>query len=186
MNANKIDIEVIKLIIRAIARSDSLDAMGNQLTQLLVSAMEIKGATLFALNPVTEELEILASFGLSVHFVNKGPVIAPKSIGWAANRESVIISDTSSSDQLQYPDQAKEEGIASIVSIPVIFHGRIIGALRLYHHEVWEISEEDLDALNVIAENIGMAMMYSRILIALRDVKSTVNDIHSVWLESAV
>lgn len=186
MSANKIDIDVIKLITRAIARSDSLDAMGNQLTQLLVSAMEIKGATIFALNPESEELEILASFGLSIRFVNKGPVIAPKSIGWAANREPVLISDISESDQLQYPDQAKEEGIASIVSIPVIFHGRIIGALRLYHGDVWDITEEDLDALNVIAENIGMAMMYSRILNALTAIKSTVNDIHSVWLETAV
>lgn len=183
---NKIDIDVIKLVTRTIARSDNLDTMGNQLTQVLVSAMEIKGATIFALNPDTEELEILASFGLSIAFVNKGPVLAPKSIGWSANREAVVISDVSESDRLQYPDQAKDEGIAAIVSIPVVFHGRIIGALRLYQGEVWEISDPDLDALNVIAENIGMAMMYTRILNALQSVKNTVNDVHTVWLETNI
>jgi hypothetical protein len=46
--------------------------MSNQLTQILVGALGIMGATIFVLNPELEELEILASSGLSVNYINKG------------------------------------------------------------------------------------------------------------------
>ena len=180
---DKIDIGIFKTVIRIIAQPDNLETMGNRLTNLLVSALDIKGTTIFVLNPETEELEILASFGLSINFINKGPVIATRSIGWASDREPIVISDITKSNRLQYPEHLKEEGIAAIVSIPIIFHGKIIGALRLYHYEVWDISGQDLDSLSAIAENIGMAMLYSRILNALLSVKNAVDDVHTIWLE---
>jgi hypothetical protein len=39
-----------------------------------------------------------------------------------------------------------------------------------------------VDSLRLLGDNIGLAMMYTRVLNALRQVKDTVNDIHSVWL----
>lgn len=76
----KINIDIFKVVTRAIAESDNLVIMANHLTQLLVGAMEIKGCTIFVLNPETKELEILASFGLSINYINKGPVLSNKSI----------------------------------------------------------------------------------------------------------
>jgi signal transduction protein with GAF and PtsI domain len=180
---DKIDIDIFKTVIRTIAQPDDLETMGNRLTNLLVTGLDIKGSTIFALNPETEELEILVSFGLSINYINKGPVIATRSIGWASNREPIVISDITKSNLLQYPERAKEEGIAAIVSLPIIFYGKIIGALRLYHHDVWDISGQDLDSLSAIAESLGMAMLYNRILNALLSVMNTVDDVHTIWLE---
>ena len=66
---NKIDINIFKIVTKAIAESNDLVIMANHLTQLLVSALEIKGCTLFALNSVTKELEVLASFGMSINYI---------------------------------------------------------------------------------------------------------------------
>jgi transcriptional regulator with GAF, ATPase, and Fis domain len=85
---------------------------------------------------------------------------------------------------LQYPKEAEEEGIGAIVSLPIKFYGKNIGALRLYHHEQWEISAQDVDSLLVLAENIGLAMMYTRLLNALKEVKETVNQVHSIWFNA--
>ena len=46
---NKIDINIFKIVTKAIAESNDLVIMANHLTQLLVGALEIKGCTLFAL-----------------------------------------------------------------------------------------------------------------------------------------
>ena len=183
---DKIDLEIFKVITSTIIKAENLESMGDKLVQVLVSALGIKGSTIFALNPETAELEIMAASGLSMAYVNKGPLLAGKSISFEANREAVVISDISKTNRLQYPEYAKEEGIAAVVSVPITFHNRIIGALRLYHHEVWDVSEKDLDSIKVIASNIGVAMMYSRIMNALIAIKSTVSDIHSVWLEPKV
>ena len=179
----KIDIDIYKVVFRAIAESDNLEIMANHLTQLLVAALEIKGCTLFALNPETEELEILASFGLSMKYLNKGPLLTGKSIGATLKREPVVIRDVQNSDRLQYPDDAKKEGIGAIISVPIIFNTYTIGALRLYHHSAWEISEKDIDSLLVLAENIGLAMTYTRLLNALQNIRNTLEDIQPIGWE---
>ena len=174
---DKIDINIFKVVTHAIAKSADPEMMANHLTQLLVGTLDIKGCSLFVLNPKTKELENLASFGLSIGYLNKGPIIFDKSIGCVQDRESIVIRDIAKSDLLQYPDEAKQEGIASIISTPIIFSGDTIGALRLYHREPWDISDHDMDSLLLLSENIGLALMYTRLLNALQTVKESVNEI---------
>ncbi len=171
---NKIDINIFKVVTRAIAESDNLGIMANHLTQLLVGALEVKGCTIFALNLENKELEVLASFGMSLKYMNKGPVVFDKSIGCIQEKDSIVIKDIAKTDLLQYPEEAIEEGIGAIISVPILFHGDTIGALRLYHHETWNISDQDVDSLILLGENIGLAMMYTRLLNATQSIKETV------------
>jgi signal transduction protein with GAF and PtsI domain len=179
----KIDIDIFKVVFRAIAESDNLEIMTNHLTQLLVAALEIKGCTLFALNQESQELEVLASFGLSMKYLHKGPLLTGKSIGATLAKKPIVIRDVNKTDLLQYPDDAKNEGIGAIISVPIIFNRSAIGALRLYHHDAWEISEKDIDSLLVLAENIGLAMTYTRLLNALQAIRYTVDDMQSIGIE---
>jgi signal transduction protein with GAF and PtsI domain len=169
----KIDIDIFKVVFRAIAESDNLEIMTNHLTQLLVAALDIKGCTLFALNQESEELEVLASFGLSMKYLHKGPLLT----------KPIVIRDVNKTDLLQYPDDAKNEGVGAIISVPIIFNSNAIGALRLYHHDAWEISDKDIDSLLVLAENIGLAMTYTRLLNAIQTIRYTVDDIQSIGRE---
>ena len=179
---DRIDIDIYKVVNRAIAASDNLEDMAAQLTHLLVGALGIKGSTIFVLNPDTEELEALASFGLSINYMNKGPVLVKKSLDHQLRGEPIVIRDVSTSDRLQYPKDAEKEGIHAIISLPVKLHGKLIGVLRLYHYEKWDISDQDLDSLMIFAENMGLALMYIRLLQAVKAVKETVGEIHPVWL----
>ena len=157
----KITIDVFKTVTKAVAQSENLDIMSNHLAQLLVAALAIKGCAIYVLEHETKQLQQVASFGLSPKYLMKGPIEADKSLAINLEGKPVIISDLSEDINLQYPDEAKQEGIAAILSIPIVFLGEVIGALRLYHHEVWHISEQDLDSLQLLAETIGLAMSYT-------------------------
>ena len=180
----KIDMDIFKAVTRAIAESDNLEMMTNHLTQLLVGALDIKGCTIFALSPENGELEVLASFGLSISYLNKGPLLTKKSITATLKGKPIVIRDVNHTDWLQYPQEAKKEGIGAIVAMPIKFYDKVIGALRLYHHKTWEISDKDLDSLLLLAEIIGLAMTYTRVLNALKEVKDTVNAVHSIWFDA--
>ena len=180
--ANAIDIEVFKTITRAIARSDNPEVMADHLTQLLVAATGIKGCTIFALNPQSDELEVMASFGLSSEYLNKGPVFSQKSIQGFRRGEPLVVHDIAVSNLLQYPENARAEGIRAIVSVPIRLYGRVIGALRLYHEEPWEISDTDLDFLLLLGEHVGLALTYMRLVTALNGVREVVGEVHNVWL----
>jgi len=180
----KITVDLFKALNRIVTKSESLETMGSHITQLLVGALGIKGSCIFALNPDTRELEVLASFGLSPCFINKGPVFFRRSIRSAVKGKPVIVKNARTSKELQYPDETKKEGIGAIVHLPVIFSGKIIGALRLYHSKPWSLSAQDLEALELLADTLALAMMYSRLLSALRIIRETVADVHPIWFES--
>jgi hypothetical protein len=67
------------------------------------------------------------------------------------------------------------------VSIPIKFYDNVIGALRLYHHDVWDISEKDVDSLSVLTRNIGLAMAFTRMLKTVKKIRYAVDDVESLW-----
>lgn len=180
----KIDIHMFKAVTRAISRSADIEMMAGHLSQLLVGTLELKGCAIFILNPDDDELEVLGSSGLSIGYMNKGPILYAKSIRNTFEGSPVIIRNIEDSDLLQYPEAALKEGIGAIVSLPISFYGKTIGALRLYHAKVWDISERDVDSLLLLAEIVGLAMMYTRLVATVRTVQDTVNEVHPVWLKA--
>ena len=180
--SDKINLEVYKLLVRVTSEAETIESMGEQLSQLMVGAIGIKGAALYILDPKKECLTLLSSAGLSNDYIQKGPLLVDPNIRLRANREAVIVSDTQNSPQLQYPEAANAEGVRALISCPVTMRGKIIGALRLYHSNPWEISAGDLDYLDLLTRQIGMALMYFRIVRAVTEVKEIIDDIHPVWL----
>lgn len=179
---HKIDLEKYQLIVETVFDANNPTLLGSQVAHLLVSIMGVKGATIFVVNPGTESLEILATEGLSIGYVNKGPILVDKSIKLPSNINPVIIADTRSSDLLQYPEKAEKEGIRSIVSLPINLRGKIIGALRIYHSEPWEVSELELSYLRLLTLNLGMALRYFRLSAVIQCTKDTLDEIHPIWL----
>lgn len=179
---NKISLEIYQLFVQTISVAHNIDEMADQLTRLLVGSLGIKGASLFILNPELEELELLSSTGLSLDYINKGPILVDKSIKIGSNREAVIIPDTATNDRLQYPEKAQQEGVRAIVSYPIVVRDKIIGSLRLYHSEQWQISADDIRFVEALSQTIGLALLCYRLASALGSVKETVSDIHPVWL----
>ncbi|MFC1884618.1 GAF domain-containing protein [Thermodesulfobacteriota bacterium] len=169
----RITINIFKTVTKAIAESDDLDIMTNHLSQLLVTALDIKACAIYVLDLETKELEMLASFGLSPKYVSKGPLLASKSISANLNGKAVIVPDVTKGNNIQYPDAVKDEGIAAIIAIPIMVSGGVLGALRLYHKEIWNISDQDLDSLHLLAEIIGLAMTYTSLMRAIY----TINDV---------
>jgi signal transduction protein with GAF and PtsI domain len=180
---SKITIDIFKSVTRAIAHSEDLDIMTNHLAQLLTAGLDIKGCAIFVLNAVTEELEILASFGLSAKYLTKGPLNMPKSITETFQGEPVVIADVNKKNKsLQYPDEARKEGIAAIVSLPIVHLAEVIGVLRLYHYEPWTVADQDMESLRILAGIIGLAMTYTRFHNAVHAIAEVVGQTFQVEL----
>lgn len=181
-NNNKIGFEEYKLILEKAFEANNPIVLGSQVTNLLVTTMEVKGASILIVNPKTEELEILATEGLSVSYLNKGPILVDKSIKLASNLKPVVITDTEKSDLLQYPEKAENEGIRSIISLPINIRGKIIGGMRIYHSEPWDISEQELSYLKLLAVTLGMALKYFRLSAVIQSTRDMLDEIHPIWL----
>lgn len=173
----QINIEVFKVITKAITGSDNLETTASHLCQLLTAALNIKGCAIFVLDKDKTELQALASFGLSSSYTAKGPINPKKSLGCTVRGESIVIEDTSKDNRLQYPEQALKEGIQAIAAIPIIFLGESIGSFRLYHSKQWVLSEHDVDSLFLLGELMGMALRYTVLFNVTQTIYEVINDL---------
>ena len=133
-------------------------------------ALNVKGCTLFLFSPRSDELKLTGTYGLSDEYLNKGPVSSLRSIASALQEaQPVAIYDVTDDPRIQYPEAAVKEGIASILSVPIIIGEKIIGCMRVYTADPWEFTLNDVNFVQAVAQVVGMALEMCRINKGLKD-----------------
>ena len=127
------------------------------------TTLDVKGCSLFLVNRKTDELALAGAYGLSKEYLNKGPISSLHSIAESLSEGPVAIYDVADDPRIQYPQEAIKEGIASIMSLPIIIHNSVIGALRVYTAERWEFTLEDVNLVQAVAQIAGMAIEMCRL-----------------------
>ena len=163
MNRKVINYESFVRITKAISHSRDPEEVVLMTVEGIKTALNVKGCSLFLFNRKTRELEIAASFGLSQEYLNKGPVSAMASIAQSLEDGPVAIYDVEEDPRIQYPEAAVKEGIKSILSVPIVVGGRLLGALRVYTAEIWEFTLDDVNFVQGLAQIAGMAIDMSRL-----------------------
>jgi signal transduction protein with GAF and PtsI domain len=130
----------------------------------VTNALKVKGCTLFLFDKKGEILSLAGSYGLSQEYLDKGPVSAMRSISSSLeDGQPVAIYDVNDDPRLQYPEAARKEGIASILSVPMIIGERTIGCLRVYTAQPWEFRHNDVNFVQAVAQVVGMALELCRV-----------------------
>lgn len=163
MRKQAINYETFIKVSKAISHSRDPEEVVLMTVESIKSALGVKGCALFLFNRKTRELEMAAAYGLSDEYLNKGPVSAIQSIAESLREGPVAIYDVSDDPRIQYPQAAQKEGIASILSVPIAAHGKIIGAMRVYTAEPWEFTLDDVNFVQALAQLSGMAIEMSRL-----------------------
>jgi PAS domain S-box-containing protein len=158
----KVYLESYQNICKAISSSLSLNEVLNLIVTNAVKVMNVKASMLRLLNKETNQLEVAAHYGLGGKYVNKGPVEYDKSIEDALTGKAVSIYDITSDTNARYRQEAEEEGIRSILSIPVKLKKEVIGVLRMYTSEPVKYKDEDLKFMTAIAEQAAIAIVNAR------------------------
>lgn len=147
----------------AISSTLNLKEVLDLIVQGVVKVMKLKGSTLSLLDKNREKLRVFASHGLSRNYVEKGPLDSSKSLSeTAVNGKAVWIENAAQDPRVQYPAEAMREGIASILSVPLLVRNKVIGALRVYTSEPRKFSEEEERFLFGFAEQVALAIENAR------------------------
>jgi len=133
-------------------------------------ALNVKGCALFLFSAKSDELKLASSYGLSDEYLDKGPVNSLRSIASALqDGQPVAIFDVTDDPRIQYPEAAQKEGIASILSVPIIIGEKITGCMRVYTAEPWEFTLNDVNFVQAVAQVVGMALEMCRVNKGLKD-----------------
>jgi len=163
MEKHTLHYETILRLTTAISQSKDPEEIVLMTAESVTSALGFKACSVFLINKKTNELELAGSFGLSSDYLNKGPVKHMGELQKSLEDGPVAIYDVSDDPRIQYPEEAKKEGIVSILSVPVSIQGRVEGILRVYTAEAWDFTLRDVNLLQIIAQLCGMAVEMSRL-----------------------
>src|SRR5215467_482884 len=92
----------------------------------LVNELGYRAATLRLLDEEQDQLELKASHGLSEAYLKKGPIDVAKSgiDRTVLTGQWVMIADPAHDPGFQYPEAASNEGLASLLAVPLIHRDR--------------------------------------------------------------
>jgi YesN/AraC family two-component response regulator len=148
---------------KSISSTLNLKQVLDLIVQGVVKVMKVKGSSLSLLDTKREKLRIFASDGLSRNYVDKGPLDSSKSIGSTVlEGKHAWIEDATTDLRIQYPEEARREQIASILSVPLMVRNKVIGALRVYTSERREFTDEEVKFLYGFAEQVALAIENAR------------------------
>ncbi len=155
--------ETLIKVTRSLSRFKDPDKIIQMTVESIQSTLGLKGCALFLMNQKTNELEVAASTGLSEEYLHKGTVSALQSIAASLKDGPVAVYDVNDDPRIQYPEAAKKEGIASILSVPIMMGDDAIGAVRVYTAEKWEFTLDDVNFVQALAQIAGVLIEMSRL-----------------------
>ena len=168
MEKQVINYETMLKVAKAISHSKNPEEVALMTVESIKTALNVKGCSLFLFNRKTNELELATSFGLSDEYINKGPVSALRSIAQSLEDGPVAIYDVMDDPRIQYPKEAQKEGISSILSVPGVCGGILIGAGRVYTAKSWECTLDDVNFVQALAQIAGGAINMARYVKGLK------------------
>jgi len=148
-----------------ISSSLDFDQVLQSVATSITEAMQVKACALRLLDPDTGQLRLSAVHGLSQDYLAKGPVnITNSSIdSEALSGSPVHIADARSDPRFQYKEAARQEGIVSVLCVPLEVHGEAIGVMRVYTDESATFHEDDVKFLSVLASLSALSIENARL-----------------------
>lgn len=154
------------------------------LTEDVAKNLDIKAASVRLLDDDKRTLKLVASFGLSKKYLNKGPISAEKSIAMALKGKPVVVKDAFTDEGVQYKKEKQEEGIVSILCVPIKSKDDVIGVLRLYSARHRDFTEDEIILVTALAYQGGLAIQNACLyLMVQEDIKDLKENIwsHKSW-----
>ncbi|MGA9535143.1 MAG: GAF domain-containing protein [Desulfobacterales bacterium] len=156
----------------------------HNMTADICEALGMKGVLIRLLNKQSGNLDLVASYGLSEEFLNKGPVSAQSSLSKMLKDGTIDIQDVETEHSLQYRDAVRKEGIVSMLVVPIKIKDEVIGIMRLCSG-VKRVYPDDLIMLvSALAQTGGLAIQNAAMYLALQnDLRDLKEDIwsHRSW-----
>jgi len=130
----------------------SLRKTCNSIAKSAAKALAVNSCCILSLDPQKDYLITIGAYGLSDLYLKKGPLDARESLPEILDGEVVFIADAAKDERVQYRQVAGEQGISSILGVPIFRKGQAIGEIRIYTREPHIFSDADKSFLLGVAD----------------------------------
>ena len=151
-------------LLSEISRTIVSDYYLKEILQLIVTmtakVMDSKICSIMLLDEKKDELVISATQSLSDDYVNKPNLKVGQSISGKVvlKKKPITVLDVTKEPGFMYPEIAMKEGIASLLSVPMMIKERIVGVINSYTKKIHAFNKEEIDILQAVANQAAVAI----------------------------
>ena len=165
--------ESLASVSRTINSTLNLDEALRVITREACELMRARMCSLLMLDENREWLDLRASYGASDTYIKKPRLSVEESLlGVVARRRKPMqVANVQTSSRYQNVEVARQEGLVSLLSVPLLFAGQSIGTLNVYTSRPYNFSNEEIKILSALAELSAIAIEKARLYERIVDVE---------------
>jgi signal transduction histidine kinase len=165
--------ESLASVSRTINSTLNLDEALRAITREACELMRARMCSLMMLDESREWLNLRASHGAGEAYLKKPRLSVEESVlGVVVRRKKPMqLGNVQTSSRYQNVELARREGLISLLSVPLLFAGQVIGTLNVYTGRPYNFSNEEIRILGALAELSAIAIEKARLYERVVDVE---------------
>jgi signal transduction histidine kinase len=155
---------------KLVSQTLDLNRLLERIVQHAVRIMDARIVALTLLDAEKDELVTSAVAGASRAYASKPPLPVGRSLigNVVLTKQPVIVEDVQKDPRYRFMDIAREEGLRSLLAVPLMFRERVSGVLSIYKGHIHIFRREEIHITMSLADQAAIAIrnarLYERIL----------------------
>jgi two-component sensor histidine kinase len=152
---------------QAIASNIYIDELLHLFVEMTARTMNYKVCTVSLLDPEKGELVLKATQAKSPEYTKKPRPKVGESIAGRAVAEGRVITvpDVRRHPNYMFPEIAEKAGLCSLASVPLMFHGEVIGVLNCYTERQHTFGKEEIAILQALGTQAAFAVEHAKLTV---------------------
>lgn len=162
----KRQLEVLFQISRALVGKRDLDGVLHEIVTMTAELINSKICALMILDEKRQDLAIRATQSLSTAYRDKPPIKVGQSVSGrvVVERRPIQVADVTRDSRYGYPEIARQEGLKSLLSVPMMMGEKVIGILNCYTDQVRDFKKSEIQLVQTIANQAAIAIEHMRVV----------------------
>jgi signal transduction histidine kinase len=151
----------------------NLDDALSVITREACVLMQGKMCSLMLLDESREWLDLRANYGASEAYLRKPRLSVEESVlGIIVRRKKPLqVANVQTSTRYQNTEVARSGGLVTLLSVPLLYTGQVIGTLSVYTGKPYSFSDEEVRILSALAQLSAIAIEKARLYERVVDVE---------------
>ncbi len=159
-------IETLSRISKTVVSRRYLEEILNLIVTMTAEMMNSKICSIMLLDEEKNELAIKASQSLSEAYLKKPNLKVGESVSGRVVKEKrpITVMDVTKEKDYSYPEIARQEGLCSLLSVPMMIKDKVIGVINSYTDHQHQFSPEEIKILSTVANQAAVAIENTKLM----------------------
>ncbi len=154
------EIETLTEISKSIVSGRYLEEILNIVVSLTAEMMDSKICSIMILEKNQQELKIIATQSLSEDYRHKSNIPVGQSISGKVvlEKRPITVLNVTKEENYMFKEIAKKEGLKSMLAVPMMLRGKVLGVINIYTTEEHVFTESEIRILQSVANQAAIGI----------------------------